>query len=138
MKILFIDDDRDDQEFYCLAAARISPSVVCEVANDGEEGIEKLSSSLVLPELVVLDINMPRMNGWETLQVIRDTPRLQSLDVVVCSTSSGEADRKRSATFGAAFITKANNLNQIVTDLSTIIKDAINTARARQAARLAF
>jgi CheY-like chemotaxis protein len=131
MKVLFIDDDKDDQEFYRLAAQQISPTVICESAQDGKEAIEKLNNSADLPQLVILDINMPRMNGWETLKVIRETPRFQSIDVVICSTSSEETDIKRSATLGARFITKANSLNQIAINLSEVILGTLALTRQK-------
>ena len=109
MRILLIDDDRDDQALFCEAIERIAAQIELQLADNGERGIEILTSHMELPILVFLDINMPVMNGWDTLKVIRSNPMLKGCNVVIYSTSSQQADRARAQSFGAYFITKSNS-----------------------------
>ena len=107
MRILLIDDDKDDQALFCEAVARIEPKLQIEVAENGEQGIVNLASKVDLPVLVFLDINMPVLNGWDTLDLIRSNPGMSGSRVVIYSTSSQQADKARAERFGASFISKS-------------------------------
>ena len=67
------------------------------------------------PDLVVLDLKMPRKNGYEALQEIKAHPELRTIPVVVLSTSTAEADINRSYALGAcSYISKPNSFEQLV------------------------
>ena len=96
--ILLVDDDDVDVRVVLRAfeKQRISNPVV--VAHDGIEALAKLrgedgSSALSGPILVLLDLNMPRMNGHEFLTELRSDPRLSQLLVFVLTTSNDQTDR---------------------------------------------
>jgi CheY-like chemotaxis protein len=125
MKILFIDDDKDDQILFCEAVVSIVPGLICDLASNGQEGIDRLESYTELPDLVFLDINMPLMDGWETLKLIRSTPRLKSLKVVIYSTSNQKSDRERFASLGAGFISKPTTFEGIILSISDVIHEAM-------------
>lgn len=84
MKILCIDDDPDD---FCLLkeAARLYSPCECIHASDGTQGLIMLRASR--PDLILLDNNMPMMNGYETLQHIRSDKTLDSVPIYLFSTS---------------------------------------------------
>ena len=64
------------------------------------------------PALVLLDVNMPRLDGWQVLQAIRNDPELRRIPVVMLTTSSREQDIARSYDLGCnSFITKADDLD---------------------------
>jgi DNA-binding response OmpR family regulator len=66
------------------------------------------------PDLILLDINMPRMNGFEVLQELKTHDEFATIPVVMLSTSSQDADRVKSLKMGAAdFVTKFSSLKQL-------------------------
>lgn len=92
--VLLIDDDEIDVMGVerAFEKARIGNAIV--VAKDGIDGLEKLRSDAVKrPYLILLDLNMPRMNGLEFLDEIRKDDRLRSSIVFVLTTSNAERDR---------------------------------------------
>jgi CheY-like chemotaxis protein len=122
-KILLIDDDHDDQLFFLDAIRDIDATIVCEVANDGIEGIEKLKSE-ALPDLIFLDLNMPYMNGFDFLLLIRKEQQYDDIPVIIFTTSSHQRDIETSRELGAkAFLTKPNNFNELAKKLAALVKN---------------
>ena len=109
MKILCIDDDEDDREMLDMALRAANPLVDVAFAGDGRAGLEFLQRAKAadeLPCLVVLDINMPVMDGRKTLENIRIDPVLQNLPVVIFTSSQNLNDRNFFAHKASEFITK--------------------------------
>ena len=73
-----------------------------EVRWNGEEALDYLQGERELPGIVLLDLNMPRMNGMEFLQHVRSDERLKRIPVVVLTTSREEQDRFSSFNLGVA------------------------------------
>jgi CheY-like chemotaxis protein len=87
-----IDDDPDDQEIFFLAWQHVDPAVKCVYANDGIYGLEKLRKEPPLqPELIFIDLNMPRMNGVECLKEIKKLNHLRNVPVYMYSTAADPA-----------------------------------------------
>jgi CheY-like chemotaxis protein len=87
MIILYVDDDPDDIEIFCELAKEINPSMDVLTANDGYQALDLLNQPRPkLPDIVVLDNNMPRLTGFETLHELRKDEKLRSLKVVIYST----------------------------------------------------
>ncbi|GAA4323291.1 response regulator [Flaviaesturariibacter amylovorans] len=103
-KILLAADDSDDRELFRLyAAARPVPGLV-HVAENGAEVIELLSDGLTgtgLPDVIVLDQNMPRKNGIETLAELKRSPAFRAIPVFIYSTYASEALRVQCLQLGA-------------------------------------
>ena len=116
--ILLVDDDTVD----VMAVKRafnqirvISPLVVKE---NGEDALEYLRSTKVLPRLILLDLNMPRMNGIEFLTEIQSDEVLKSVPVIVLSTSGENRDvRECFNNCVVAYIFKQHSHNKFVNDL---------------------
>jgi CheY-like chemotaxis protein len=125
MKILLIDDDEDDQFLFKEAITKISPQIRCDVAINGEDGLRHLYAADPLPEIVFLDINMPIMDGRETLSVIRSTPRLHSLRVVICSTSQAKPDASWFLSRSDSYVVKPSNFHALVRLLTVQLYDAL-------------
>src|SRR5512139_646614 len=89
--ILLIEDDIVDQAMVKEALKEIGSSVKLTIASDGEEALEYLRDA-ERPGLILLDLNLPRMNGLEFLQELRQSDGLCHLPVVVLSTSAHEPD----------------------------------------------
>ncbi|WP_165929650.1 response regulator [Pseudocnuella soli] len=114
--VLYADDDADDLSLVQEAFNRYSDNVELVTATDGLEALSYLNSLGnfdPVPCLVILDINMPRMNGKEALKKIRDLDRFSRIPVVLFSTSSMPHDRDYARQYGAGFITKPLDVRQI-------------------------
>ena len=94
--VLLIDDDKDDLEMLEQALSGIDIEHRIIEASDGVQGLAVLNDLLdkkELPCLIVLDINMPRMDGRETLVNIKSDKQLSRIPIVIFSTSSSPMDR---------------------------------------------
>jgi len=88
LDILLADDDIDDCIFFKNALDEILLATSLTAVHDGEQLMQLLSNeSIELPDILFLDINMPRKNGFECLAEIKQSARLKTLLVVVFSTS---------------------------------------------------
>jgi len=125
MRILLIDDDRDDQLLFCEAVEKIDSGLPCDVADNGEQGIAKLRAYPEGSILIFLDINMPIMNGWDTVGAIRQDEKLRHCKVIMYSTSSHPSDKERAAKLGAGFLSKSNTFEKMVLALQEVIKQAL-------------
>ena len=112
--VWLVDDDEDDQRFICSAFLDGAPSIQVRTLDDGEELLPALASCEQLPRLILLDINMPRQNGFETLEALRNSPAFAHLPVIMLTTSSDNEDRQRSLRLGAnQFMTKPLSYKQL-------------------------
>lgn len=102
-----VDDDPDDQLFIRSAFEQLRPPVRVTTLDDGEELLLRIQQTAALPHLILLDLNMPRLNGFETLARLRQLPAYKDLPVVVLTTSSAQEEREKAMAAGAdAFFTK--------------------------------
>jgi CheY-like chemotaxis protein len=93
--VLLIDDDKDDLELLQQALSGIDIEHRIIEAGDGIQGLNILNELMAqkkLPCLIVLDVNMPRMDGRETLVKIKSDPTLSRIPIVAFSTSSSQLD----------------------------------------------
>ena len=121
--VLMIDDDTEDQDLFREAFAEIAPDTYCVFANDGEAGLRYLESDEeVLPDLIFLDLNMPRLNGKQCLIGIKQIERVRAIPVIIYSTSSSPQDREETLALGAAeFVTKPSTFREICKQLSDVM-----------------
>ena len=116
--ILLVEDNPDDEQL-TLRAMRLSevPNVI-RVARDGVEAVEALHGSSAghpLPDLVLLDLKLPRMSGLEVLTRIRTNPATRTLPVVVLTSSDEERDIVESYNLGAnSYIRKPVDFDEFV------------------------
>ena len=109
-----VDDDEDDRLFIRSAFIDAHPPVAVLTLTDGDELLPLLIQCGELPRLILLDVNMPRKNGFETLSELRQLPDFADLPVVMLTTSSDEEDRQRSLALGAnRFLTKPLSYGQL-------------------------
>ncbi len=124
--VLLAEDDESDQLNFseALAASRIKTTL--QIVNDGVELIEYLNTKdLVLPELLFLDLNMPRKNGLECLQEIRAHKEFQNISVAIYSTSLSEPDVMNTFLQGAnVYIKKPTDFEKLTEVLDTVIRAA--------------
>ncbi|HTM92976.1 MAG TPA: response regulator, partial [Flavisolibacter sp.] len=121
--ILLVDDDADDQYVFKDALQNVDASIIVETAVDGIDALQKLAENKAAPQLIFLDLNMPRMNGKSFLKEIKSSQALQSIPVIVYSTSSNPADIEETKVLGAKdFIIKPNSYNELCEVLATALQ----------------
>lgn len=138
--ILLADDDPDDVLLASLALRQVESDAAVVTVQDGEELLDYLfkreafdqrGPGGALPNLILLDLNMPRLSGLEALQRLRADPALRALPVVVLSGSESPEDLEQSYAFGAnAYITKPNSLRAMVEALEGVLAVWRNVGRA--------
>lgn len=121
--ILLVDDDPGDQELTRRALRHESINVDLRMVNDGEEAMEYLLRTgeyedrerSPTPDLILLDLNMPRKNGREVLTDLQKNERLARIPVVVLTTSEQETDIVRSYDLGCnSYIQKPVDIDQFI------------------------
>lgn len=126
--ILMADDDDDD---YVLTQKALKESKLLNTlirVKDGEELMDFLlrrkeyeGKSLPRPGVILLDLNMPRMDGREALKEIKAIPELSNIPVVVFTTSKAEEDIYRSYQLGSnSFITKPVTFENLITVMKAL------------------
>lgn len=110
MRILLVDDNADHRFLAKRALAALAPELPLdvEVADDGEEAVERLADETrPLPDLLLLDIKMPRRDGFQVLEAVRGSARTNRLIVVMMTSSENAADVARARALGADdYVTK--------------------------------
>ena len=107
--ILYVEDDLDDLFMVEQAFEKYNSDIDVVHAKDGFEALKFLNEyqqNHPLPCLIILDINMPGMDGRETLIRIKQSERFKEIPVVLFTTSSSERDMAFARKWGAEFITK--------------------------------
>jgi CheY-like chemotaxis protein len=88
LSILLADDDMDDCIFFKEAVEELPVTTHLTAVNDGEQLMQLLTNDTYkLPDVLFLDLNMPRKNGFECLSEIKGNPKLKQLPVIIFSTS---------------------------------------------------
>ncbi len=91
----------DDEQFITIAYrdGLVRAGFTVYIARDGDEAIELVNKTM--PDIILLDIIMPRMNGFEVLKVLKADPKLAKIPVVVLSNLSQDVDAKEALRLGA-------------------------------------
>jgi CheY-like chemotaxis protein len=126
VNLLLVEDDDVDVQGFRRAFAKTKIANPITVAKDGIEALEILRgqngrTKLAKPYLVMLDLNMPRMNGFEFLDIIRADPELSSTLVFMVTTSKAEEDKARA--YGqhvAGYIVKQDPANTFMQAVSLL------------------
>ncbi|OLY93153.1 response regulator receiver protein [Cnuella takakiae] len=122
--ILCVDDDADDLMMLREAFEANGCTYGVEVACDGEEALSRLRNTLPgqnLPSLIVLDVNMPRIDGRETLLALQKDSTLSKIPVVAYSTSSSPLDKLFFNRLNVAFFTKPSYFNELESVAATML-----------------
>lgn len=121
--LLLADDDSDDREFFFDALQTVSIPVELSIVKDGEELMQWLIQRReCLPDLLFLDLNMPRKNGHECLKEIKRHPDLKTLPVIILSTAANTLEIETLYKNGAQYyIQKPNGFSELVQVIGEVL-----------------
>jgi CheY-like chemotaxis protein len=128
VRVLLIEDNPADIELVreALMAADLDP--VLEIAADFEEArghIQDISLTVDSPDVILLDLNLPKGSGLELLQMFRASPKFEKVPVIVVSSSSAARDRDRAAQLGASrYFRKPSDLEEFMT-LGQLVRESL-------------
>lgn len=121
-KILLVDDDEDDRFLFSDALREINETLVCDEEINGIEALQHLQDKSPLPDIIFLDLNMPKMNGLEFLSSLRKQKRFDEIPVVIFTTSTIQAEKDRLLKMGASyFLSKPCEYNTLKSELESIL-----------------
>jgi CheY-like chemotaxis protein len=119
--VLLIDDDVEEHEIFKHALQLFNSNIDFISATNGKHGLKFLQQTL--PDWIFLDVNMPGMNGIETLYAIKNTKTTEHIPVIMYSTSDGYTHGALSLSMGAKkYIRKPGDLK----DLERIFRDILS------------
>lgn len=124
--IILADDDEDDRLFFTDAFSELKINTKVNTYNDGVELMNYLNSDdAILPQVLFLDLNMPKKNGIECLHEIKSNSKLEDIAIAIYSTSSSEEHIEETFVSGAnIYIKKPNDFESLKKILSDVV--AIN------------
>lgn len=123
--ILCVDDDMDDLILLREALGNTHQPYRIQEAHNGKEALHYLFQAKAegnLPCLIILDINMPILNGKETLAIIKNDEVLKALPIVVFTTSSNISDRLFCNRFGTDMVTKPIYFDELKNTVQRLLK----------------
>ena len=112
---MYADDDLDDKEWVNDACKSANNSLELTFVENGKEVLKYLENlnGNELPSLIVLDLNMPELDGRQTLKALKNHPDFHSIPVAVVTTSSSRIDMEVCKKLGAAvFLTKPDTYDE--------------------------
>ncbi len=125
INILLIEDDQDDIELLQEALRENGVNARFEVLMQGNRIVSWLEQPSMMPDVVIMDLNLPKMHGREVLQLIKEQQRFQHVPVMVLTTSSQEEEKRYCLEHGASYFKSKPATNEGFVDLvKTILKMA--------------
>lgn len=126
IQCFLVEDDVDDQEIFSMVLNKISPDIECRIAGNGVEAIELLATDQAYrPAYMFMDVNMPKMNGYECLKRINETDRLSDCRVYMYSTTSDKTVIEKYKALGIAdFIVKPAKVQELKNILSEVFNSS--------------
>lgn len=107
LTILIIDDDADDRFFMEQVFKTDSPTTRLYLAESGQQALDRLVLLHPAPDVILLDLNMPGLDGFDVLEQLKQSSPHRHIPVIVLTTSEAPADQERAYQLGASgFLTK--------------------------------
>ena len=118
-----VDDDIDDQDLFIEAVNEVDDSIECMSASNCEEALDLLKNKKIgKPDMIFLDLNMPKLNGKQCLAELKKEAHLADIPVIIYSTSSEKRDIEETTRLGAAhFLTKPNKFEELCKAISYVV-----------------
>jgi CheY-like chemotaxis protein len=128
--VLIVDDGADMRRLV-VDLLRVHGHEARE-AGTGTEALERLEAD-PLPDLVMLDVQMPELDGWDTLHRLRTDPRTAELPVVMCTVKAGELDTALGWELGCdGYVTKPFAIDSLIREMETILSRSPDERQRRR------
>ena len=131
--IMLVDDDLDDQLIFKTVINDINSEVKLTCFADAEQILNVLDSNNK-PDCIFLDLNLPLMHGFDVLRHLKSSPDLDSIPVIIYSTSSRDSDRMKSFDLGAFdYLSKPTTYSELKEKINGLLsseKFSYSTAQA--------
>jgi CheY-like chemotaxis protein len=133
--VLYVEDEDNDVFLLKLAFRKAGATHPLQIATDGRQAVDYLlgsgpfavRSEFPLPCLVLLDLNLPQMDGFSVLQFIRADHRLKDLPVVIFTSSEQQSDKDRARKLGATdYVVKPSKVDLLVAFVQAIHQEWLN------------
>ena len=128
LTILCVDDDSDDLQLLNETLSDTHEDFEVVEAHNGRQALDllqQLKNSGEHPSLIILDINMPVLNGKETLSIIKTDEAFKTIPVVVFTTSGSESDKSFCNLYGVEMVTKPPSFNTFKTVVHKLLNSAM-------------
>lgn len=123
LSILLIEDDLIEKMKVQRTMSTLGLNHKVVEANNGEEALKILNGKEKLPDIIFLDLNMPKVNGLEFLKILKSDDRLKYLPIIVITTSSNYRDLMQCYEIGiAGYITKPLKYEQYLSKLKVVLE----------------
>lgn len=114
-----IDDDEDDRDFLAMALEEVDRDIKLLSSNNAEDALKVLRARQVEPDVIFLDLNMPRIDGWECLKLLKQSEHLSEVPVIIYSTSENGLKGQSHPAY-KDFLTKQSKISDLVIKLREI------------------
>ena len=122
-RIILADDDADDRVIFSEALSEVRANQQLTVFSDGVELMNYLQQAAELPQLLFLDLNMPKKSGFECLKEIRTNERYKDISIAIYSTSSSRKDIDETYNRGAdVYIRKPSDYSELKLVLKKVLR----------------
>ena len=123
-KVMIVDDEPASVQLFKEALKEIDNKSECLTASDGKDAFEKLKTNKDgLPELVFLDLNMPRMNGREFLAKFKKERPYKNIPVIIWTTSAAQKDIDETTSLGASYyLIKPNKFEELCNQIKLVME----------------
>lgn len=124
-RVMLVEDDEDDQYLFCEALMELHPYINCQIANNGAEALELVKQQPPF-DLIFLDLNMPKVDGFECLKRLKENPVHQHIPVVIVSTSRRPEDIEKCKLLGASmFVSKPASFGELFGKMLDILNAGV-------------
>ena len=134
--ILVVEDSEDDERLTLRALCGVSSPYRVKVAHDGSEAADMLGLGIVAnlnadrPALVILDIQMPKLNGLDLLAMIRNSERMSPVTVIVFSSSCQQEDVDRAHLLHAEYQQKPMDYADYLETVKRLVENSLSGANS--------
>ena len=131
-KVVLVEDNPGD--VLLVEMALEENNIACEITrfSDGEEALRSLCATNgsgadgFRPDIILLDVNTPKSNGFEVLKQLKETPHLAGVPVAIITSSRAPSDKRRAEQLGATrYVEKPSELDEFLSEVGQAVKEML-------------